>query len=398
MTPLMSLAQYNIGGTVRNSQGDGVVFADVFLKNQKTHTHSKEDGTFSIHVGRANDFNDTLVVRFVGYTMTQIPVYFRGENVDLGTVVLVEKNTVLKEVQVLPPPPVEKIMKLAFKRVKKNYINSEVDLQGFYRETSFENDVCIGVNEGVVEVDYSKYTKRQNMSQRFRDYYKNEATNLNDVGNVFRYLQYFPFYTTRDDEVYIPFSRKSHNLSTYKNNPAPYGGPNDLLAMDKVKFLYDFLDPKMGNKYIFKNLGKQEVDGVMCYKISYTPKIIPEKEKQNRVWHPISKKMKYSIYAGFIYVDIKSYAVLGFEGQTYLLTDFSIYRRKYPYFSYPDFFSFEVSYKKNEGGKYVLSSVETEKTRTIKYNTELIRYKSKRLLHLYEGDGEYEKDADERFL
>lgn len=398
LTPFFLSAQISISGKIKDTEGDKVIFASVYLKSRKVFTHSLEDGSFSLKIDGKSSFNDTLLIRFIGYHTLNIPVYFQGQNIVLDKIILSPKISLLPEVSIIAPPPVEEIMKLAIKGIKKNYINEDTRLEGFYREISFENDICVMVDEAVINVDYSKYTNGVNVSKRFRDYYKNQATNLKEAGNIFRYAQFFPFYTSKEDKVYVPYGRKSHNLSPFKNNPSPYGGPNDVLAIDKVKFLYDFMDPKMFSKYTYKNLGKIKVDGVTCYKIAYTPKVEEESTKDNRVWHPISKKMKYPIFAGFIYISTKDYAVLSFEGQKYILTDFSIYRRPYPVFAYPDFISFKVSYRKDTKNRYVLGTVETEQIRTILYNEELIRYKSERLLNLYASEKKLAHDESQQFL
>lgn len=380
--PIYLNAQITISGKVIDQNRNNLVFASIYLKEQKLFTQTIKDGSFSLEVKTKYNFKDTLIVKFVGYKTAKIPIYYRFKNIDLGNIVLNYKTEILNEISVIAPPPVEKIMKLFIKNKKNNYQNDFIDLEGFYRELSFENDKCIMLNEAVIFIKYGQYKNRINIHNRFKEYYRNQETTLNEIGNIFRYAQFFPYYIQKEDEVYIPYSRKSYNLSVYKNNPSPYGGPNDLLAMDKVKFLYDFLDPKIFKKYHYKYIGKSKVNDLTCYKIKYSPNI-DNLKKKNKIFHSLNRKMEFPIYTGFIYINIDDYAVVSFEGQKYEYADFQIYNRPYPYFSYPDFLSFKADYKKNKFNKYTLSHVEIEKIRTIKYNNELIRYKSIRLLNLY---------------
>src|SRR5690606_23371250 len=129
-----------------------------------------------------------------------------------------------------------------------------IQLNGFYRETMYENDHCIEVNEAIIQVDYSKCPMKSGLKSSFRSFWKNQSTfkSSESYGNIFFYAQYFPVFISPKDHIYIRESRVSTNHSTFGIEPSPYGGPVDLLALDKVKYQYDFLDKNIQSDYDFE--------------------------------------------------------------------------------------------------------------------------------------------------
>lgn len=388
---LFGNAQISINGSIKSESNEPLIYANVYLKNYNVLAISNENGNFELKIKKNRVSNDTLIISYIGYETKVIPLFVNQTKMDLGVIILQLESEQLPTLTISSPPHPKQIIKRAIKKIKKNYSRETEYYGAFYRELMEENDLAIELNEAIVNIEYSGYPSNKFVKKSFREFYKNQTTfkSFKSFGNVFMYAQYFPYFISEDDKVFIQYARKSYNFSLFANEPAPYGGPNDLLAFDKVKYLYDFLDPKMLSDYTFKYLGKDIIDGIICYKIEFEPK----KSEIEKVFHNYSKEMEFPIYRGIIYINIDDYAILSFKGQNYIEADFSIYNKRGS-FKFPDSEIFYVNYKKNSKGKYYLYKVKSEQTIIKKINYENVKYKSIRSIYLSQKENLKELNDD----
>ncbi len=99
------LAQNKISGIVLDSSNNPVFAANVFLKHRiTTATVTDFNGAFTMDVA-VDDYQDTLVVTFIGYKSTELPL---NTIVDSGTVriVLQEESITLRGVTIRAEDPV----------------------------------------------------------------------------------------------------------------------------------------------------------------------------------------------------------------------------------------------------------------------------------------------------
>lgn len=369
----MSYSQNTISGKVMSYDKQPLQYANVYLQNNHSFTTSDAQGGFTLKIKTDNLVYDTLVISFIGFQTEKIPVNLKNSALELKSITLNNNINNLPEFSVVAPPSVKTIMRNARRNIKNNYSRKAMNMDGFNRETMYENDKCIELNEAIIQVDYSKYPMKYGLRKSFRSFWNNMETSksVNAYGNVFFYSQYFPYFISPQDHIYVLESRISLNQSQFGQEPSPYGGPTDLIALDNVKYQYDFLDKKNEDDYDYAFKQHQIVAGILCYEISFRPK----STSNTQVFHSYNKKSEYPIYAGRIFISADDYAVVKFEGQTAVSADFSEYNSEKSGFKYPDILEFTVDYLKDEDGQYTVNHVHLEQVINKTMNTKTHRYK-----------------------
>ena len=274
---LFSSFSQNISGTIKNQKGEALPFASIYLLNAKVSTTSYGNGGF--HLKMLNDIIypklDTLLVSYIGYTPYKKVVDLKKENQKIH-ITLESSLTQLKEfeVKVLTPYSPEKIIKLALKKTKKNYSQDHTVSNGFYRELVKEEENWIMLNEAAIQLKYSPYPQKGFLNQAFHAYYKydHRPWNISPATPFVNMLRFTSFLPLHKDQVCVISSRTSLNHSKYGKEVSPVGGPGDLVALDKIKYRYDFFDPKLMKQYNYKLVNEEYYNGEKCYVIDFYPK------------------------------------------------------------------------------------------------------------------------------
>jgi len=375
---LSAYSQYIITGKITDAANEALPYASVYLQKSYIGASADENGAYTLEREDKGNFNklDTLVVSYIGFKEQRLPVYF-GTNKQLKLdVKMYSSDELLEEITITTTNySPEEIIKRAVKNIKKNYVQENMVSDGFYRELLTEDNKCIELNEAVIKVNYESYPQKNIIKKGFNKYWSKGRENPDGViANVFYTAQNFIYFVAPKDEVAIVSSRVSNNLSKSGLEVAPAKGPAGLLTFDKVKFQYDFLDPKLFNKYNYKLVGKDYIDNELCYVLSFYPK----KEKLKRVHQPINKKMKFALFTGRIYISAKEYAVLSFKYQLSDLVDFRVYNNSQ---LFSDNGVYEVKYKKT-GNKYRLDRVVSNQRNILEVNKRSVLYTCERTLQL----------------
>lgn len=367
-------------GLITDSMGNSLPYAYVRLKKTNIATRTDLDGKFKVSLKGLNlPLEDTIIVTYIGYNDYIQKVFLSNSN-PIASIKLEEEFREIEEVIIValqPFPPID-IVKFAIKNQKKNYIQKTTLTNGFYRETIQEENKWIQLNEAVIELKYSKYPQKHFLNKAVhKAYYKYDLLPWNiSISSLFSHLERFPGFIPIDkDQVKIINSR--HSLDDSKNgiNVNPIGGPGDLVATDKLKYLYDFFDPKLIDKYKFKSAGQTHYNNELCYIIDFIPLEITKGE----VYHGLNEKMDVPIYMGRILISGKNFAVVHFEYELVEKINFtpkSSNKKDTPYY-----LRCIVDYKKI-GEKWILSSVETTQKKDDWVNNKLIHYTCKRSLIL----------------
>ncbi|MEL6989707.1 MAG: hypothetical protein AAGK97_18000, partial [Bacteroidota bacterium] len=158
----------------------------------------------------------------------------------------------------------------------------------------------------------------------WKDWYYDESYAYDYKGGLFSYPLLKDF-NTKNDQQSILASRKSFNWTNNAYSTTAIGDPLLLLGFDKVKYQYDFMNPKLLKKYNFNIEGVQEINGTFCYVISFYPK-----SSNRRFIIDQSRKNKSAIYIGRIYIEESSFAVTRIEYRLAVDRDYGFFANAVP--------------------------------------------------------------------
>lgn len=90
LLPVTMLGQTVVSGIVKDTKGETIPGANIYLKDTFDGTNSKADGTFSFETEESGDF--ILIVSFIGYKTLEKPVSLKGGALKLDLVITEEIN------------------------------------------------------------------------------------------------------------------------------------------------------------------------------------------------------------------------------------------------------------------------------------------------------------------
>ncbi|MCG8575019.1 MAG: prolyl oligopeptidase family serine peptidase [Flavobacteriales bacterium] len=376
-----------VKGKVVDTNGEPLPFAKVFFQTQTVFVLSDLNGDFKIHSKHKLRQADTLQIRYIGFLPKKIGM--EGQPTHLGEIVLEREDNLLAEVSVTAPPTVDEILDKMYENIPLNYSNETIQMEGFYRESMSEDGRFVELNESVVGINYRGYPIKgkkfapiptKQYSQNLRQFH---FRFLRKEGTIFKYAEFVPAYHTDEDRLYLIEGRQSNNHSVYGNSTTPLGGPNDLLAQDKLKYSRDFLDPKNRKRYDFKYKGKQTKNGEVCYEIAF--RVIPYGDMSffQRFGSGGTRngKRSFACYNGFLYVSVKDFALLSFKCQ--YMTIEEVVPGYTDRFGVPNLLTIETNYAKGKNGKYVLDNVKANQTTYETIDNKTVVYECERMLNVF---------------
>ncbi len=334
-------------------------FANVMLVNNQKGNATNIEGICTIDLGKNTRTKDTLVCSFIGFTTRKIIIQL--PLADTLKINLSSNSKYLKEVLVSKKDERlsgRELVNNAIKNVKENYPVETVELETFYREKLFENNKFIELNESINSIVYTKYPQKGYAKKSFRQYWNSKQEWQKEEGFPLwvGLPQFFKYYNTVDDKCYVKTKRVSNNLS--ESDPKTYsyitGGPLALTAIDKVKYLADFMDPKLLGKYDYYRKNAVLIDGVLCIEVGFKPKV-----GTKPVHQPWNKKIGFPLYSGTICISKDDFAVVKFECQFSIINKTLGYQVQEPWQIYPTTISVQVKYNQLENGKWILNRVRT---------------------------------------
>ena len=148
-------------GKVADKQsGTPISYATISIKNRAIGTVTNTEGGFVFHVP-AKYRNDSLAVSSIGYKTYSIKIAdIKGKFLNIK---LEQKVYDLSEVDVKPKDALE-IVKQAIAKIPENYPTEPINMEGFYREMTFENDTCVEMAEAACEFYYRPYNETFDMN------------------------------------------------------------------------------------------------------------------------------------------------------------------------------------------------------------------------------------------
>ncbi len=375
-----------VTGKVISSSGEPIPFAKVSLKQHNVGTRTSDNGTFSIQFTQ-KQVKDSLIVQYLGYKTHKQLIQFSKDKSPF-TIVLEEDYKLTQEVTFvgLKHYPAEEIVKNIIKKTPDNYQDEQINLKGFYREIVKEEKDWVMLNEASLDINYGKYPQKRFVNKAHSVFYDMDFRPRNIRNHsVFRHLVHFPSYiNVKDDEVVVSKTRSSVDYSKYKASISSVGAFFDLLAVDKVKYQCDFLDPKLLKKYTYKNEQQDWVDTTLCYVIRF----YPSKDFQKPLNFTRNGKFDNPIYVGKMYVS-RNFSVIKIEYEFAENIDFSRFIFSNGRIGPPKDVKITVNYQPYEG-RYILQSVSTFQTKDYSYSdlaNQKANYECYRELYL----GNYDK-------
>lgn len=149
----LAQAKRIISGSITDANTkEALAFVSVSLKKQLIGSLSNEEGKFDLRLSEEFE-SDTLVISYLGYKAQYIALKnIKGEL----NIKLVESAVDLKEV-VVRPWTADFYIRMAMRRIPKNYPDKPFVTEAYYREKIMENQKPIRFDEGVFKTYYPKY-------------------------------------------------------------------------------------------------------------------------------------------------------------------------------------------------------------------------------------------------
>ncbi|PLX16243.1 MAG: hypothetical protein C0597_08130, partial [Marinilabiliales bacterium] len=156
---------------------DPLAYANVALYGKSIGSITNEQGQFNLNIKEEN-FSDTLVISYIGYRNTYIPV--NQLSLYNNRIYMEEDIFKIQEVVIRIDDP-RLILREAIDKVKENYFTDPYYITSFYREIVTNRDELASISEAVIEVYKSPYLGLYSdqvrlMKSRKNEYYTNEDT------------------------------------------------------------------------------------------------------------------------------------------------------------------------------------------------------------------------------
>ena len=318
---------------------------------------------------------DSLVVSYIGYD-NHIQLYSKENEKNSIEIKLKASTQVLSEVVVtyVKPPKPKKIIKKAIKNTSENYSKKAVIYNSLYRETIEENGTFIQLNEAFVNTYYTSYPQKKLDRKIWEDWFYDESYAFELEGNRF-FQPLLKDFNTKEDKQIVVASRHSDNLSKHDIETTLIGDPLLLFAFDKIKYQYDFFNPRVLKKYQFQYQPSEIINGEVCYVISFYPKSTDRKFIIDQ-----GRKNKSPIYIGRVYISKESSALLRFQYKLAVDRDFGFFANRMPLD-----YQVEMNYKKQDDF-YHIESIKFSETKKVgvEKNGESILHKANKEIYVIE--------------
>ncbi len=253
-----SVSSMIIRGEVRDKSNlDPIPYASVGIKDHNIGTITNQDGFFQLKVP-AQFEGGSLVISHLGFLNQVVPLDLFGEQ---RLKFLLDRRVIsIQEVIIRYIDPVTILSKAIEKRKENNSLDP-VYLTTFYREGVQKNDQMLSYSEAVFRVFKSSYE-------------------LNETADQVKLLKSRKLMQANQADT-ISLKLKAGILAG--------------LQLDIVKCLPDFLDPETFEQYSF----------------SYSDLISYNHQDAYAIEFSMDYNNSTAYYTGMIYVDVKTYAILG---------------------------------------------------------------------------------------
>tara|TARA_R110002012_G_scaffold241610_1_gene415866 strand:- start:48095 stop:49384 length:1290 start_codon:yes stop_codon:yes gene_type:complete len=289
------------GKIIDSKTNDPLVFADLLVSDSNIATISNTEGNYILKL--PSDFlNRSITITYLGYAEKEIAVATILEN---STISLDATFTPLEEINISRPKSAEILVRFMLERKADNYIESGLEMTGFYRETIKKRRQNASLSEAVVSI-----YKEPNGS------YKQDAVEIIKV-------------------------RKNTNYSKLDTLALKLqGGPFNNLYVDIMKYPQYIFSTENVSNYEFSFDKSTVINDQLVYVVNFKQK--PE--------------IIMPLYYGKLFIDAKNYALtsaiysLNVENQD-LASELFVKRKPRRVKVYPVEANYRVNYR-NSNGKW----------------------------------------------
>ena len=287
-----------IKGKITNKNGIPLEYASIGLIGTTIGTVSNSEGVFIFKIPEKYK-NNTLRISMLGYKSYNIPLSeINNYNLKIRLSQITFK---ISEVKV-KPKDAKKIIRKVIEKIPVNYPVKAINMEGFYREMTFENDTCVEFAEAACNFYYRPYNEIYNKKEAWKKSASEGNTNFENYyvsPNMFKNRLINP-----KDKTQIIEARASDLHHKHRFKVVPFGGPSSLSGYDYTKQFLLFKSQRYLKEYKLKFLGVTEYNGNRVYKIKaeHTPLIY---------------KISGTAYYDILFVDIDSYALVAVEYNYY---------------------------------------------------------------------------------
>lgn len=344
------VAQETLVVQVLNSETErSIAFANVYFTESKIGKTTDLDGFAIFNKTELNYGKDMLEVSFVGYQTQRTSLSSFSE--DTIFVRLSRAMVRLPEVQVSSGAARlsgRELIEKAINSISKNYPQESTQMEGLYREMIYENQRCAWLNEALLQVDYEPYPQKNYARKSWKAYWDEQFYEEWLPYRQYRktllvgHPQFFKYYNSTKDRVFILSSRKSENLIEEKLEPELWSGPSGLIAADKLKFQADFLDPKLLDEYEYTREAALLIDSIVCIAVNFKP--VELSSKIHQMWQ---EKISFPLFSGTVYLALEDLAVVRFECRFANPEKMNIYQVSDPWQIFPERIEVRVNYEKS---------------------------------------------------
>jgi len=290
------------GKIIDSKTNDPLVFADLLVSNSNMATISNTEGNYLLKLP-SDYINRSISITYLGYAEKKIPISTIISN---STISLDPTFTPLDEVNISRPKSAEILVRLMLERKEENYIESGLEMTGFYRETIKKRRQNASLSEAVVSI----------------------------------YKQ--PNSTNRQDAVEVIKVRKTTNYSKLDTLAFKLqGGPFNNLYVDIMKY----------PQYIFNK------DNLIHYDFSFDSSTIINDQLVYVVNFKQKPELQIPLYYGKLYIESNNYALtsaiysLNVENQD-MASELFVKRKPRRVKLYPVEANYRVNYRSSNGKWY----------------------------------------------
>ncbi len=309
------------GLIIDEESSEPLPYATIGLKHSGKGTVTNSNGEFGLKIQRQS-FQDTIVVKYLGYYAREIPVkQSLGNNFRIA---MKREFISIPGIIIKNQIPQEIIFK-TLAGISRNYGNTPANLTAFYREGVLKKDKLQTYTEAILQIYKSAYT----------------GSLLNDQIKVFK-------------------SRKIENVNVRDSLTVRLkAGLSTCLQLDGIRNLYDFISRESLPDYTYRLTDIISFDEESAYEIEFAPR----------------QETESSMFRGSIFINTSDFAVLkaDFEiSPEYLhkMKDTFILSPSKDFTTWPVSVNYSISYRKVDG-RYFLSHVRGDLVFASKQNKRL---------------------------
>jgi len=337
-----------------------LAFASIILEQNNIGYATDIDGFALLRI-KDSIKKDVLKCSYIGYKEKIINLTFPKK--DTLKIYLESEHVSLDEIIVtanIDSSNGEGLIRKAIDRIEVNYRKELSNLETFYEEKVYKNKKLIELNQSINTIIYDGYPQKRYAKRGYKkhrkfdtfDEYKVLISKNPKAKLLLGNPQYFKYYNSAKDQAIIKTKRISDSQSKEEPIPTINGGPLALTALDKVKFLSDYLDPKLLDKYDYVRKGSKIIDDQRCFAIGFKPK--SRKKVHTQRW---DKKIEFAIYSGTLYISKEDYAIVRIESTLEINESIEHYKNNRSWQVFPNTISALIEYTKSNDNTWRLKSI-----------------------------------------